>query len=513
MNWWSHLPDPERIERAGAIRAGVTGLATLHEADVPAGCPLQTALALPGAAYHARQPPAVPWPHGFRPFQHHGIAALLQRPALLLADDMGLGKTVQAAAALRILMRRRDVEDALLVVPAALIGQWTRALRLWAPELRVSQVRGSASDRAWQWRAPAHLFITSYETLRSDLTDNPYSPPRRRQWGVALLDEAQKIKNRDVDLSRACKRIPRRRSWALTGTPLENRLEDLASVCEFLVPWHDGDPAPRMSVGPRLLDFHAATQLRRRKIDVLPELPEKIHVDVRLELGPEQRSAYERAEREGVAWLRSLGQAVRITHVLELILRLKQICNVDPRTGASTKLDDLEQRLETLRDAGYKSLVFSQFVDDHGLAAIRHRLARFAPLVYSGALSGDERDDVVRRFREGPPGSVLLISLRAGGFGLDLPEASYVFHFDRWWNPAVERQAEDRAHRIGRDGPVTVYHYLTENTIEERIDEVIAGKQELFDRVVDRVSLDLTNVMNAEELFGLFDLRASTLRA
>jgi SNF2 family DNA or RNA helicase len=512
MSWWSPLPDPERIERAGAVRARVNSLATVTAADVPAGSPTQAALALPSAAYYLRQPSAVLWPHPFRPFQQHGIAALLQRSALLLADDMGLGKTVQAAAALRVLVRRRDIEDALLVVPAALINQWTRALRLWAPELRVSQVRGSTADRAWQWRAPAHVFITSYETLRSDLTDNPYSPPRRRQWGVALLDEAQKIKNRDVDLARACKRIPRGRAWALTGTPLENRLDDLASVCEFLAPWRDGDPAPRIDPS-RLLAFHAATQLRRRKVDVLPELPQKIQLDVPLELAPEQRRAYDAAEREGVAWLRSLGQAVRITHVLELILRLKQICNIDPRTGASAKLDDLERRLETLHEAGYKSLVFSQFVDDHGLAAIRQRLARFAPLVYSGALVAAERDEIVRRFREGPPGSVLLISLRAGGFGLDLPEASYVFHFDRWWNPAVERQAEDRAHRIGRDGPVTVYRYLTENTIEERIEDVIAGKQELFDRVVDRVSLDVSNVLSAQELFGLFDLRAPTPRA
>ncbi|MGH7576289.1 MAG: DEAD/DEAH box helicase [Longimicrobiales bacterium] len=507
MTWWRAARDPERIERVGVVRPATTHTHALFaDALAERSVVAYRALTLPPARYYLRDPPAVRWPHVFRPFQREGIAALLGRDTLLLADDMGLGKTVQAVAALRVLFRRRDIEDALIVGPAAIMTQWSRTLRAWAPELRISLIRGSAAERAWQWRAPAHVFLTSYETLRSDLTDNPHSPPRRRVWGVVALDEAQKIKNRDTDLSRACKRIPRQRAWALTGTPLENRLDDLASICEFLTPLRDGMAPPRFEPDDRLLAVHASVQLRRRKADVLPELPPRIEIDLPVGLRPEQRRSYERARDEGLLWLRRLGRTVTVTHVLELILRLKQVCNFDPETGASAKLDDLEDRLETLRAAGYKTLVFSQFVDDSGIAKLQARLARFAPITYTGALTIAERDHAIRRFREGPPDTFMIVSLRAGGFGLDLPEASYVFHFDRWWNPSVERQAEDRAHRLGRTGPVTAYRYITEHTIEERIDQLIREKQALFDSVVDRVSLDPQRVFTADELFGLLGL-------
>lgn len=509
MSWWRLRPDPEALDRGVALRfdapdagAGSTSVLTVSGEER-----VRDALRVPAARYYAQDPALVPWPHAFRPFQVAGIAALLARDALLLADDMGLGKTVQAIAALRVLLRRREVEAALVVVPAGLVTQWSRAFRAWAPELRLSIVRGSADDRAWQWNARAHVNLVSYETLRSDFSErNPHSPPRRRHWGVVVLDEAQRIKSRDAEVARVCKRIPRQRAWALTGTPLENRIDELASVCEFLAPWRDGDPVLRLEAGTELLERHAALQLRRRKADVLPQLPSKTIIDVPLSLTREQRAAYERAEREGVLYLRRLGRAVTITHILELIVRLKQICNADPATGASAKLDDLEERIETLRAEGHSALVFSQFVEDHGVAAIAQRLRRFAPLTYTGAQSAEERDAVVGRFRSAAAGAVLIVSLRAGGTGLDLPEASYVVHFDRWWNPAVERQAEDRAHRIGTRVPVTVYRYVTEGTIEERIDAVLRGKQALFDAVVDRVSLDLESVLTAQELFHLFQL-------
>ena len=175
----------------------------------------------------------IDWPHPFLPYQLDGIRALVERSQILLADDMGLGKTVQAAAALRILLRTTAIDNALIVAPASIMGQWYRALKLWAPDLRISAILGA--DRAWRWRTEAHVYLVSFETLRSDFTDNADSGPRRRNWGVVLLDEAQKIKNRDVDAARACKRLSRMRSWALTGTPLENQVDDLRSICEFLV--------------------------------------------------------------------------------------------------------------------------------------------------------------------------------------------------------------------------------------------------------------------------------------
>jgi len=397
--------------------------------------------------------------------------------------------------------------SALVVVPAGLVLQWRQALRTWAAELTVTTIIGAPEERAWQWRAPATVRLVGYETLRSDFTDNPASPPRSRVWDVVVLDEAQRIKNWDTRLAQICKRLPRRRAWALTGTPLENRVDDLASICEFLVPWREGDRPIHHSPGPRLRARHAAVQVRRRKVDVLTELPPKQVVDVPLELAPAQRLAYDRAEREGVVRLRALGRDVRITNILELITRLKQICNVCTDSGASAKLDDLTDRLDVLSAEGHRALVFSQYTNpDHGVLAIAARLARFAPLVYTGALTAAERDGVIRRFREDEHHRVLVVSLRAGGYGLNLQEASYVVHFDRWWNPAVERQAEDRTHRMGQRLPVTVYAYRSVATIEERIDEILRAKQALFDEVVDGVSLDLSALLTKSELLGLFGL-------
>ncbi|MHB1242581.1 MAG: SNF2-related protein [Gaiellaceae bacterium] len=448
----------------------------------------------------------VEWPHPFFDFQRDGIRTLVARDALLLADDMGLGKTVQAAAALRILFRLRRIDSALLVVPASLILQWRRALREWAPELRTSTIRGSASERAYQWQAPVHVYITSYETLRSDFTENPQSPPRRRVWDVVVLDEAQKIKNRESEVSRTCKRLPRQRAWALTGTPLENTIDNLASICEFLQPWQEGDEPLRLSAGPDLLERHRSLQLRRKKSEVLTQLPPKTVIDISLQLVGEQRASYERAERDGILRLKGFGEGVRITHVLELITRLKQICNTCPATGESAKLDDIEERLETLSAEGHKALIFSQYTEAHGVRDVVDRLERFEPVAYTGALTMNERDRAIATFKSEPARKALVLSLRAGGQGLNLQEASYVFHFDRWWNPAVENQAEDRSHRLGQASPVTVYKYVCENTIEERIDGILRGKQALFDQLVDDVSIDLKKHLSTDELFGLFGL-------
>ena len=233
----------------------------------------------------------------------------------------------------------------------------------------------------------------------------------------------------------------------------------------------------------RLLD---ETQLRRRRGEVLRDLPPKTGITVDPGLTPAQREAYDTAEREGIIWLRSLGVRVRVTEVLELLLRLKQICNAAPETGASGKLDDLEQRVAAVAAAGEKSLVFSQFVQEpFGVEAIARRLRQFGPLTLVGGQDAETRAMILRRFAEEPAHKVLVLSLRAGGVGLNLTAASSVFHFDRWWTAAVEAQAEDRAHRMGQTRPVQVITYLCRDTVEERIDAIIANKQALFDLHVD----------------------------
>lgn len=450
--------------------------------------------------------PTDPLEHLF-PFQVEGVRALLSHEALLLADDMGLGKTIQAIAALRALKASGGTLPALIVVPAGLISQWRAELYRWAPELSFSTVRGPASDRSWQWRTPVDAYLVSYETLRSDYSPNPHSRAGQT-WGVVILDEAQRIKNRESDVAQVCKALRRERAWALTGTPLENDLDDVASILEFVRPQLETEPAPISASDVAGLRARLATvQLRRRKEEVLTELPEKMLVSVVLELSPAQRRAYDRAEKDGVVQLRALGEKLTITHVLELIMRLKQICNFCPETGASAKFDDLRERLGSIAAEGNRALVFSQFVQEpFGIREIASRLHDLHPLLYEGGISAAQREAVIDRFKRDDRHAVLLLSLKAGGTGLNLQEASYVFHFDRWWNPATSRQAEDRVHRMGQSRAVTVYSYICAGTIEERIEQILSEKQLLFDDMIDNVSLNEPGRLSSEEIFGLFGL-------
>ena len=497
---WVH-----RVEASGSSRrTGNSAVTSRPHRDLDLARRLRRVLSPPVI----ESPPTdnLEWPGALMPFQEEGVRALMASDRLLLADDMGLGKTLQVIAALRLLKHRQDLRSALVAAPASLLDQWRGELRKWAPELSAIIIRGSASDRAWQWQADTDVTLVSYETLRSDFEGNAQSPVRRRVWDVVVADEAQRIKNRN-DTSRALKGLKRVRSWALTGTPIENHEEELASILEFVD--HDGQEQPkRYHPGPELLSRHRQLQLRRKKGDVLEDLPEKQVTLLPIELHAKQRASYDKAEQEGVVYLRSLGRDITIQHVLELITRLKQICNADPQDGDSSKLDDIEERLERLVGQGHKALVFSQYTSDTaGVAAAASRLREFDPLVITGDVPLQDRPAIIERFKSDARHQALIISLRAGGLGLNLQEASYVFHLDRWWNPAVERQAEDRSHRMGQTTKVNVIKYSCTGTIEERIDAILAEKQDLFDRLVDDVSLDLSSRLSRNELFGLFGLQ------
>ena len=240
---------------------------------------------------------------------------------------------------------------------------------------------------------------------------------------------------------------------------------------------------------------------------MLRDLPPKRINELALELPPLQRMAYDRAEKEGILRLAQYGADLTITHVLELITRLKQICNVDPASGESAKFRDIAQRMETLTQEGHRALIFSQFTDEtFGVGRLAQVLRTYQPLEFTGSLSPNRRAEIVNRFMNEPAHKALLLSLRAGGVGLNLQAASYVFHLDRWWNPAIEEQADSRAHRMGQLFPVTVYRYICTNTIEERIDETLKSKRKLFADLVDDVTLDISNALTADELFQLFGL-------
>ncbi len=464
----------------------------------------------PDARSRSSQPPDLPfqWHRPLMPFQQEGVEALMRMDRLLLSDDMGLGKTVQVVAALRILRARGEIRKCLVVAPASVLDQWRREIARWAPELRAIIIRGTADNRAWQWKARTDLSLVSYDVLRSDGNHLARARNSGEAWDAVVLDEAQRIKNRN-DTSEVAKRLPRVRSWALTGTPIENNEEELASILEF-VDYEIGKPRKRYRAGLALRQRHAELQLRRKKADVLDDLPEKLESKLWIPLHRDQKQSYDRAEREGIVYLKSLGREVGIHHVLQLITQLKQICNFDPRTGASSKLDDIIQRLRTLTAQGHRALVFSQYVSNtSGVAAAACALKEFHPLCLTGANTAEQRTTTIERFRNDKRHKVLVLSLRAGGLGLNLQEASYVFHLDRWWNPAVERQAEDRAHRLGQTAKVNVIKYTCENTIEDRIDRILEQKHSLFKELVDDVSLDLSVRFSRDELLGLFGLHES----
>jgi SNF2 family DNA or RNA helicase len=421
-------------------------------------------------------PSDLPWHHPLAPYQVEGANRLLAG-SLLLADEMGLGKTIQAIAALRILARS-GAGPALIVAPAGLLLQWRAELRAWAPELRRATVSGTADERSRAWASQADVYLVGYESLNADAAH----PLVRRRWAVVIADEAQRIKNARTLAKQTLCALPRDRAWALTGTPLENRLDDLISILDFVAPGR----YDRRSLLPGLRRLLAEVQLRRRRADVLPTLPPKFRFVIPLRLGPAQRRAYDAAEQAGIVFLRSLGTSLRVQHILELILRLKQICNAHPRTGESAKLDDLVRRVDAFIESGEKILVFSQFVAaPFGVTAIRARLAHHHPATITGEHDAATRAAAAHRFATDERCRVLILSLRTGGLGLNLTTASIVFRLDDWWTPASAAQAEDRAHRRGQTRPVQAFSYHCQDTIESRIAAILARKQALFDAFVD----------------------------
>ncbi|HJZ93881.1 MAG TPA: DEAD/DEAH box helicase [Gemmataceae bacterium] len=438
----------------------------------------------------------------FRPFpyQLEGIAFLMPRHAALLADEMGLGKTAQAILATRLLIQAGLARRVLIVCPKSLVFNWARELKLWAADLPFEVFAGDADLRRATWlvsNCPVKLI--NYELLTRDAD---FLADDRVAFDLVVLDEAQRIKNHDSKTAQVVRSIRRSRSWALTGTPVENRPEDLISIFEFVDPGR----VPRDTPARRLPQLTADSVLRRTKDDVQADLPTKVIDDLPLELTPAQREAYDLAETEGVVRLNALGDTITVQHVFQLVMRLKQICNFDPVTGASAKLDRLLSDMEEVAANGRKALVFSQWVEP--LEVLARALDEFGPLQFHGKVPPPHRAAVIEQFRTDPTRHVLLMSYGTGSVGLNLQFASHVFLFDRWWNPAVEDQAINRAHRIGQTLPVTVRRFVVENTIERRIAEVLETKRRMFNELLEQNGPPPVLGLTEEEIFGLFDIRS-----
>ena len=436
------------------------------------------------------------------PYQLAGVAFLVPRRSALLADEMGLGKTMQAIVALRILLHMGAARRVLIVCPKPLVTNWLRELSFWAPEVPAEVVSGDYETRRRVWHlSHCPVKLVNYELLTRDADD---IARLAHPFDLVLLDEAQRIKNRDSRTAQVARQLPRLRSWALTGTPIENHCDDLVSLFEFLDP---GRLPP--SIGPKELQSMTAPYvLRRVREDVLSDLPPRVNRDTYVELTPAQRHSYELAEREGIVRLGSLGQLITVRHVFELILRLKQICNFDPATGESGKLEQLRADLAEVVAHRRKAIVFSQWVEP--LEVLARQLAEFGPLVYHGRVPPAHREQILRRFRDSSAYSLLLMSYGAGSVGLNLQCANYVFLFDRWWNPAVEEQAIHRVHRIGQKDPVIVTRYLVPDTVESRIAAILERKRALSEQILHRQTA--SSGLTQEELFSLFGLETHVHR-
>ena len=475
--------------------------------DADAGLVLPAALARRAAAVREAfaAPVAIPrrLKATLRPYQVEGYTWLSRLAAAgfgaCLADDMGLGKTVQIIA---LLLARAADGPSLVVAPASVCGNWRAELQRFAPTLAPVMVWDAGPDSTAAALAdakPGDVVIAPYGLLvsRADAFAS-------RPWNGLVLDEAQAIKNEETKRARATRRLSGRFRVAATGTPVENRLSDVWSLFEFLNPGLLGTTTEferRFTADGRptsaLKHLLSPLILRRVKRDVLDDLPEKTEITLPVLLSPDERAGYETVRRRALDSLQGDAGQNRISILAELT-RLRRYCchpslvlGPEAQTPAA-KLDALLDLLANLRENGHRALVFSQFTDF--LAIVRRALdaASFPHLYLDGATPSAERARLVNAFQRGE-GDFFLISLKAGGLGLNLTAANYVILLDPWWNPAVEQQAADRAHRIGQHRPVTVYRLVAADTVEERVLALHAEKNALSaDLLSDASSPSLT---------------------
>ncbi|MFT7462965.1 MAG: superfamily II DNA or RNA helicase [Pseudohongiellaceae bacterium] len=432
-----------------------------------------------------------------RPYQRDGLDFLSYTSDLklgsILADDMGLGKTLQALAWIaRFIEQDPEGGPTLVVCPASVMHNWEREAERFAPQMRVLALTAGGERHLQREQIPAHdLVLTNYALLRRDSEELTEIP-----WRVVILDEAQNIKNPDAAVSRAARALHADYRLALTGTPLENRALDLWSIQSFLNPGYLGTRASftrhydRPDAPPYARALLAAklrpVMVRRLKSQVAPELPPRIEEQLDCVLSPGQRQLYLAELAKGRALLDELSHSGGVRRnkisILAVLTRLRQICCHPALVGGkeslgSGKFDAFFELLEPLLGEGHKVLVFSQFVQCLKRVAEVMKTRGIPYHMLTG--SSRNRGDIVAAFEADTEASAFLVSLKAGGTGLNLTAASYVVLFDPWWNPAVEAQAIDRTHRIGQDRTVIAYRLVAQGTIEERIRELQQSKASL----------------------------------
>ncbi|MGW3174146.1 SNF2-related protein [Streptomyces sp. NPDC001153] len=513
------------LDPVDALSVALTGTADIDGESVEA-VPVGTLAALRDrltAGLRPADPPAG-LAATLRDYQLRGLAWLDLMTTLglggCLADDMGLGKTVTLIA---LHLKRARTEPTLVVCPASLLGNWQREITRFAPGVPVRRFHGP--DRTLDG-LDGGFVLTTYGTMRS-------TAPRlaEQPWGMVVADEAQHVKNPYSATAKALRTIPAPARVALTGTPVENNLSELWALLDWTTPGLLGplksfrarharavENGEDQEATDRLARLVRPFLLRRKKSDpgIVPELPPKTETDHPVPLTREQAALYEAVVRESMLAIETAEGIARRGLVLKLLGALKQICDhpalylkeeahADRLVARSGKLALLDELLDTLLAEDGSALVFTQYVGMARLIAA-HLSARAIPVdLLHGGTPVPERERMVDRFQSGET-PVLVLSLKAAGTGLNLTRAGHVIHFDRWWNPAVEEQATDRAYRIGQTQPVQVHRLVTEGTVEDRIAEMLTAKRALADAILGSGEAALTELTD-RELSDLVSLR------
>jgi SNF2 family DNA or RNA helicase len=415
------------------------------------------------------------------PFQKEGIAWLLKSKAAVLADEMGLGKTVQAIYALRSLFNSGEARSALVLCPKSLLANWEEELTRWAPELSRARVLSKANERGPVWAnllGRLHVAITNYDEVRE-------VPAALSQRGVDVVvaDEAHRVRNLSAGITLAVRQIRRGRFWALTGTPIERDATDFATLLSTVAPQRFA-PSDARSDSSALRCRARPYVLRRLREDVLSQLPPVLESKETLELLPPQKRSY----RQVVAEM--LGKPFQPAAMLQLLNRLRTICDFDPTTKKSAKVNRIVEILEDIATSGEKAVVFSYLLEP--LYILKNLLVASGPSrpcrLLEGKMRTEERDDVLVSFKQSEGFAVLLASSRVGGEGLTMTEANHVVFLNEWWNPSANSQARDRVVRIGQTRVVRVYRFMCRKTVEESLNRILIEKGETYADILDGLS-------------------------
>lgn len=462
-----------------------------------------------------------------RPYQQTGLKWLWTNITkgfgVCMADDMGLGKTIQIISVILKLKEEGKLTKPVLVIcPTTLIGNWMKELQMFAPSLDAAIYHGAER----KLEINHDIILTTYAIMRIDVEEL-----KKNQWGMVVVDEAQNIKNPDTAQTLAIKTLKADTKVAMTGTPVENRLTELWSIFDFINQGYLGSlrefqksyaiPIERFKETSRAAKLKMSVSpfvLRRLKTDknVISDLPEKMVLNEYCYLSKSQAVLYEKTLNEMMEKISEFSGINRRGNIFKLITALKQICNHpyqflksgDMTREMSGKMDKCISTVENILDAGEKTLIFTQYKEMGDiLCKVIAQELNIDPLFFHGSLTVPQREELINKFQNDDDTKVMILSLKAGGTGLNLTSATNVIHYDLWWNPAVEDQATDRTYRIGQDKNVMVHRMITLGTFEEKIDEMLKSKKELADLAIYEGEKIITELSD-EEIYEIFTLSA-----